>query len=103
MFGPNFPVEKSGHHDTRANLFQTAAYYALSDEEEEECFSHAGFTDILFFLMMSAKQLRYGWLNEARLHFAEHVFTTSTRASKEIQGTDETLLNFILLLVYSVI
>ena len=95
MFGPNFPVEKSGHHDTRANLFQTAAYYALSEEEEEECFNDPHFADFLFFLMMATKQFRYSWMGEARAYFGHYVFSQH-RASPEIQSTDETLFKFIL-------
>jgi hypothetical protein len=95
LYGPDFPVEKSGHHETRITLFRTAAYYALTEAEEDTCRDHSGFADFLFFLMMATMQLLYAWLNAGRAHFGEHVFSVH-RAAPEIQGTNETRLNLIL-------
>jgi hypothetical protein len=73
-YGPNLPIEQSGHISMRTALFRTAAYYALNDEEEKEITGHATFADFSFFLVKAAKQLVYGLCTEARLIFGDAVF-----------------------------
>ena len=85
-YGPNLPIETSGHISMRTALFRTAAHYALSDEEEEAILGHATIADFLFFLIKSAKQLVYGMCVEARLIFGDAVFSRHPPTQK-LRGT----------------
>ena len=85
-YGPGLPIEQSGHASMRTALFRTAAFYALSDEEEKEILGHASFADFVFFLVKSAKQLGYGMCVEARLIFGDAVFSRHTPTQK-LRGT----------------
>ena len=70
----------------RTALFRTAAYYALSDEEEKAIVGHAYFVDFVFFLVKSAKQLLYGMCVEGRLIFGDAVFSRHPPTQK-LRGT----------------
>jgi hypothetical protein len=85
-YGPSLPIEQSGHTSMRTALFRTAAYYALSDEEEKEILGHASFADFVFFLVKSSKQLGYGMCVEARLVFGDAVLSRHPPA-KKLRGT----------------
>ena len=85
-FGPSLPIEQSGHTSIRTALFRTAAYYALSDEEEKGIMGSSWFVDFLFFLVKSAKQLVYGLQVEARLIFGDAVFSRHPPTQK-LRGT----------------
>jgi hypothetical protein len=87
QYGPNLPLEKAGNLGNRKALFRTAAYYALSEDgsEEEECSSHTDFPEFLNILCQSAKQMRYSWMNEGRIHYGTYLFSEH-RASAKYQG-----------------
>ena len=74
--GHTLPTDRSGHLESRIALFRTAAYYALSmdGEDERNCRQSPDFPDFLYFLVQSAKQMRYGWLTRARVYFGKNVF-----------------------------
>jgi hypothetical protein len=74
-YGPTLPIETSGHILMRTALFRTAAYYALTVDEEKEIRNHPSFADFLFFLVKSAKQQVYAYSVDARLIFGDAVFS----------------------------
>jgi hypothetical protein len=86
QYGPNLPIEMSGHILMRTALLRTAAYYALSDEELKEIMEHPLLGDFLFFLVKSAKQIVYTYGVEARLIFGDSVFSRPPPA-KLLRGT----------------
>jgi hypothetical protein len=86
QYGPSLPIETSGHLSMRTALFRTAAYYALSDEEEKTILGHATFAEFSFFLVKSAKQLVYGLCGSARLIFGDAVFSRHPPTQK-LRGT----------------
>jgi hypothetical protein len=75
QYGPTLPIETSGHISMRLALFRTAAYYALSDEEEAEITANPTVADFLYFLVKSAKQIVYTIGVESRLIFGDSVFS----------------------------
>jgi hypothetical protein len=86
QYGPNIPIETSGHISMRTALFRTAAYYALSDEELKEILEDPSLSEFLYFLIKSAKQLVYTYGIEARLIFGDSVFSRHPPA-KLLRGT----------------
>jgi len=86
QYGPNLPIEMSGHILMRTALLRTAAYYALSDEELKEIMEHPLLGDFLFFLVKCAKQIVYTYGVEARLIFGDSVFSRHPPA-KLLRGT----------------
>ena len=89
-FGPNIPIDTSGHLSTRAALFRTAAYYALTDEETKEITAHELAGDYYYFHTKSAKQLVYALLIEARLVFGDAVFGRNP-PSRVLRGTSNNI------------
>ena len=75
QYGPNLPIETSGHMSMRTALIRTAAYYALSDEELKEILEDPSLSDFLYFLVKSGKQIMYTLGVEARLIFGDSVFS----------------------------
>ena len=73
-YGPNIPIDQSGHLSIRAALFRTAAFYALTDEETKEIMAHPLVADFYFFHAKCSKQLVYATLTEGRLLFGDAVF-----------------------------
>ena len=86
QYGPNLPIETSGHITMRSALFRTAAYYALSDEERREIMDDPKFADFLYFLAKSAKQIVYTYGVESRVVFGDSVFGRHIPA-RLIRGT----------------
>ena len=86
QYGPNLPIEQSGHNTMRTALFRTAAYYALSDEELKQILEDPLLADFLFFLVKCAKQIMYTLGVEARLIFGDSVFSRHPPA-KLLRGT----------------
>ena len=80
-YGPRMPYEKSGDFETRKALFRTAAYYAMSPEESDQCMENHEFVDFINILVATAKQMRYVIMTEGRIFFGDNVFT-SHRASR---------------------
>ena len=83
-YGPRMPYEQSGDFETRKALFRTAAYYAMSPDDEHECLESIEFPEFLHILVATAKQMKYNIMTEARIFFGDKVFTTH-RASKAFQ------------------
>ena len=75
------PYEKSGDFETRKALFRTAAYYAMSPEESDQCMENHEFVDFINILVATAKQMKYVIMTEGRIFFGDNVFT-SHRASR---------------------
>ena len=84
-YGPRMPYDQSGDFETRKALFRTAAYYAMSPANEQECMTSHEFADFLNILVATAKQMRYNIMTEARIFFGDKVFTTH-RASQAFQS-----------------
>ena len=80
-YGPRMPYEKSGDFETRKALFRTAAYYAMSPEESDQCMENHEFVDFINILVATAKQMKYVIMTEGRIFFGDNVFT-SHRASR---------------------
>jgi hypothetical protein len=85
-YGPNLPIETSGHLSMRTALFRTAAFYALTEDEAREIMEHESVADFYYFLVKSAKQLVYAYSVEARLVFGDTVFSRHT-PSRLLRGT----------------
>ena len=75
-YGPRMPYDQSGDFETRKALFRTAAYYAMSPANEQECMTSHEFADFINILVATAKQMRYAIMTEARIFFGDKVFTT---------------------------
>ena len=73
-YGPNMPIDTSGHISMRAALFRTAAFYALTDDETQEVMEHPLVADFYFFQVKCSKQLVYAMATEGRLVFGDAVF-----------------------------
>jgi hypothetical protein len=86
QYGPNMPIETSGHFSMRTALLRTAAYYALTDEELKEILEDPSLAEFLYFLIKSAKQIVYTFGVEARLIFGDSVFSRHPPA-KLLRGT----------------
>ncbi len=85
-YGPNIPIDTSGHLSMRAALFRTAAFYALTDEETKEIMAHPMVADFYFFQSKCSKQLVYATLTEGRLLFGDAVFCKNP-PDKKLRGT----------------
>ena len=56
-YGPRMPYEQSGDFETRKALFRTAAYYAMSSDDEHECLTSIELPEFLNILVATAKQM----------------------------------------------
>ena len=76
MYGLEVPLEEA-EHEQRLDIFKSAAYYALSEDELEEILSaeHAALKHYLKGLMVSAMRLpKYVLPVQVRHHFQNVVF-----------------------------
>ncbi len=80
------PVDKNGNFPQRKALFRTAAYYALDGGQEKYIMDHPDFADLLWIMVLAAKQMRYNLLTDGRIFFGDNVFTHTFRPSKKYQG-----------------
>jgi hypothetical protein len=86
QYGPNLPIDMSGHISMRSALFRTAAYYALIDEEVRQIMDDPKVADFFYFLVKSAKQIVYTIGVESRLIFGDAVFSRHIPA-RLLRGT----------------
>jgi hypothetical protein len=86
-YGSQMPVDKNGNFLQRKALFRTAAYYALDPDGKQDKYimDHPDFADLLWIMLLAAKQMRYNLLVDGRIFFGDNVFT-HFRASKKYQG-----------------
>jgi hypothetical protein len=89
-YGPDIPIDTSGHTSIRAAIFRTAAFYALTDEETKEIMAHPLVADFYFFHMKNSKQLVYATYTEGRLLFGDTVFGRNP-PEKLLRGTSNNI------------